>query len=207
MPNSNRPTGLAPVKYLGGADWDGKVNMYYIDPAVATPIFPGDVVDLSGAGDPVRGIPGIVLATAGNTPVVGVVVSVGINPDGGPYINPNNLALTSRPTGAQAIAYYAAVVDDPYVMFEVQEGGAGAAFAAAQIGENRQILYALPANAANAYSGTTVNNNVVANDAGQLKLMGLQRRYDQGAFNAFGAFAKWLVIINNHRYKAATASA
>lgn len=205
MANTNKPGGLSAVKYLGGADWDGKVNMYYVDPAVATPIFPGDVVDLSGAGDPTRGIPGIVLATAGNTPVVGVVVAIGINPEGGPYINPNNLALTSRPTGAQTLPYYAAVVDDPYVLFEVQEGGAGAAFAAANIGENRQIIYALPGTGV-VVSGTMVNNNVAANDAGQLKLMGLVRRYDNGAYNTFGAFAKWLVLINNHRYKAATAN-
>lgn len=205
MPNSNRPSGLSPVKYLGGADWDGKVNMYYVDPAVTTAIFVGDVVDLSGAGDPVRGIPGCAIATAGNTPVVGVVVAIGTNPEGGPYINPNDLTKVSRPTGAQPIAYYAAVVDDPYVIFEVQEGGAGAAFTAVNIGENRQILLAAPATGV-AVSGLTVNNNVAANDAGQLKLFGLVRRYDNGAYNAFGAFAKWLVTINNHRYKAATAN-
>lgn len=206
MANTNKPSGLTPVKYLGGADWDGKVNMYYIDPAVTTAIFIGDVVDLSGTGDPVRGIPGCIIAVAGNAPVLGVVVAIGTNPEGGPYINPNNLAVVSRPSGAQALAYYAAVVDDPYVIFEVQEGGAGAALAATAIGENRQVLLAAPATGVNV-SGLTVNNNVAANDAGQLKLLGLSRRYDQGAFNAFGAFAKWNVVINNHRYKAATASA
>lgn len=205
MPNVNRPSGLTPVKYLGGADWDGKVNMYYVDPAVTTAIFVGDVVDLSGSGDPTRGIPGCVIATAGNTPVVGVVVAIGINPEGGPYINPNNLAVVSRPSGAQAEPYYAAVVDDPYVIFEVQEGGAGTAFTAANIGENRQILLAAPATGV-VVSGLTVNNNVAANDAGQLKLLGLARRMDQGTWNTFGAFAKWNVLINNHRYKAATAN-
>lgn len=205
MPNVNRPSGLSPVKYLGGADWDGKVNMYYVDPAVITPIYVGDVVDLSGSGDPTRGIPGIVLATAGNTPVVGVVVAIGTNPEGGPYINPNDLTQNSRPTGAQAVPYYAAVVDDPYVLFEVQEGGAGATFTAANIGENRQIIYSLPATGVRV-SGTQVNNNVAANDAGQLKLMGLVRRYDLGSLNTFGLYAKWLTLINNHRYKAATAN-
>lgn len=206
MPNVNRPSGLSPVKYLSGADWDGKVNMYYIDPTVITPIYVGDLVDLSGSGDPVRGIPGAVLATAGNTPSVGVVVSIGINPEGGPYINPNDLTAVSRPTGAQAVAYYAAVVDDPNVLFEIQEGGAGAAFTAANIGENRQILYSLPVTGGR-LSGTTLNNNVAANDAGQLKLMGLVRRFEgNGSLNTFGAYAKWLVTINNHRYKAATAN-
>ena len=136
----------------------------------------------------------------------GVVVGIGTNPEGGPYINPNDLTQTQRPTGAQTAAYYAAVVDDPYVLFEVQEGGAGAAFSAANIGENRQIIYAAPATGVRV-SGTMVNNNVAANDAGQLKLMGLVRRFEgNGSLNTFGAFAKWLVLINNHRYKAATAN-
>jgi hypothetical protein len=196
MANANRPTGLAPVKYLGGADWDGKVNIYYIDSANTDPFFPGDLVDLSGDGDTVRGIPGIALATAGN-PAVGVVVAVGVNPDSGPYIDPNNLTLTSAPA-TKTQNYYAAIADDPNIIFEIQEVGTGTQLTSAAIGLNANIVYAAPATGVK-YSGTMIDNGSEATSSAlNLKLLGLVRRLD----NAFGQYAKWLTLINNHRYRA-----
>lgn len=196
MANANRPTGLSPVKYLGGADWDGKVNIYQIAAANTDPFYPGDLVDLSGDGDTVRGIPGIALATAGN-PAVGVLLSVGVNPDSGPYINPNDLSLTYAPA-TKTQQYYAAVVDDPNVIFEIQELGTGTQLTSAAIGLNANIVYAAPATGVK-YSGTMLDNATEATTSTlNLKLLGLQRRLD----NAFGAYAKWLCLINNHRYRA-----
>ena len=86
--NPNKPAGLAAVKHQIGHAMTGQINMYTVLAADTNPYFPGDLVALTGSGD-TRGIPGITLATAGNT-AVGVVASIGINPDGGPYINPNN---------------------------------------------------------------------------------------------------------------------
>lgn len=201
MPNVNRPSGLTPVKYLSGADWDGKVNMYYIAAADTNPFFIGDLVDLNNTADATRGIQGVTLATAGN-PAVGVIVAIGINPEGGPYINPNNLAVINRPTGAQSVPYYAAVVDDPNVIFEAQEDGVGGTIAAASSSKNANIIYAAPA-AGVLVSGTMVDSSTVnTTNTLNLKLLGLVRRMEAGSWNTYGSFAKWLCLINNHRYRA-----
>lgn len=201
MANTNRPSGLSPVKYLGGADWDGKANMYYIAAADTNAFYIGDLVDLNNTADATRGIQGVTLATAGN-PAVGVVVAIGTNAEGGPYINPANLERTWRPSGAQAEAYYALVVDDPQVIFEAQEDGVGGAIAAANVSSNVDFIYAAPATGVRV-SGTMIDSNTVNTTATlNLKLLGLVRRYDNGALNTFGQYAKWLCLINNHRYRA-----
>lgn len=202
MPNVNRPTGLSPVKYLGGADWDGKANMYYIAAADTNPFYIGDVVDLNNTADATRGIQGVTLATAGN-PAVGVIVGIGTNPEGGPYINPDNLTLVNRPSGAQSVPYYALVVDDPYVIFEAQEDGVGGTIAAASSSKNANLIYAAPATGVR-FSGTMIDSSTVNTTSTlNLKLLGLVRRFEgNGSLNTFGNFAKWLCLINNHRYKA-----
>jgi hypothetical protein len=207
MPNVNKATGLSPVKYLGGADWDGKGNMYYIAPADVNAFYIGDLVDLNNVADPTRGIQGITLATAGN-PAVGVIVGIGTNPEGGPYINPDNLNSIWRPAGAQPQAYYALVCDTPDVIFEAQENGAaGATITAAQASKNANIIYAAPA-AGVRVSGTMIASGSVAVTATlNLKLLGLVRKYEgNGSLNTYGQYAKWLCVINNHRYKTGVAS-
>lgn len=201
MPNVNRPSGLSPVKYLGGADWDGKANMYYIAAANTNPFFVGDLVDLNNTADATRGIQGITLATAGN-PAVGVLIAVGTNPEGGPYVNPDNLTLVSRPSGAQPQNYYALVVDDPNVIFEAQEDGDAGTIAAASSSKNANIIYAAPA-AGGRISNTMIDSSSVNTTSTlNLKLLGLVRRYDLGFLNTYGLYAKWLCLINNHRYRA-----
>jgi hypothetical protein len=202
MPNVNRPTGLSPVKYLGGADWDGKANMYYIAAANTNAFYIGDLVDLNNTADATRGIQGITLATAGN-PAVGVIVGIGTNPEGGPYINPNNLDQIWRPAGAQAVPYYALVCDTPDVIFEAQEDGDAGTIAAANVSSNANIIYAAPA-AGVRLSGTMIDSSSVNTTSTlNLKLLGLVRRYEgNGSLNTFGLYAKWLCMINNHRYRA-----
>ena len=195
MANANRPTGLAPVKYLGGADWDGKVNIYYIASDDTNAFFPGDPVTLSGNGDSVRGIPGVTIGVAGAA-CVGALVAIGVNPDGGPYIDPDNLSLTSAPA-TKTKAYYVAVADDPNIIFEMQEIGTGTQLTSAEIGLNADFVAGTPATGVK-YSGYQINNVGEATTSTlNLKLLGLVRRLD----NAFGAYAKWLVLINNHNYR------
>jgi len=95
MANANKPSGLTPVKYLNGADWTGQANMYYIDNGDGSVFTPGDLVKLSGSGDATRGIPGISKSAAGDASV-GVLIAVGTNPDGGPYIEPTRENFQNR---------------------------------------------------------------------------------------------------------------
>lgn len=202
MPNVNRPSGLSPVKYLGGADWDGKANMYYIAAADTNAFYIGDLVKLNQTADATRGIQGVTLGTAGAT-AVGVIVGIGTNPEGGPYINPSNLDRIWRPSGAQTENYYALVVDDPNVIFEAQEDGVGGTIAAANVSSNVNIIYAAPGTGVRV-SGTMIDSSTVNTTSTlNLKLLGLVRRYEgNGSLNTFGNYAKWLCLINNHSYRA-----
>lgn len=195
MANVNKPSGLTPKKYLGGADWDGKGYLYYIDQTDTNAYYTGDLVDLTGTGS-ADGVPAVTLATAGN-PAVGVLVGVGgINTKGGPYVDPNNLNGSLAIPATKARGYTVLVVDDPQVIFEIQESNGP--MAVADIGLNANILYAAPANPVNVYSGTTMNSTGKATTSTlNLKVMRLVQRVD----NALGAFAKWEVLINNHRYR------
>jgi hypothetical protein len=206
--NPNKPAGLSPVAYLNGANYDGKVRMYSILAANTNPFYVGDlVVPVAGgtatASDS-RGIPAVTLATAGNA-AVGVIVAVGTTPDGGPYANPANLNQNYRPTGAQAVNYYAAVSDDPNIIYEIQEGGAGTNLTNAAVLRNANIVYAAPA--AGVYvSGTTLDNGTVAVTATlNLKILGFARRPMDNAFVTTpatgGGAQKWWVLINNHYYR------
>ena len=208
--NPNKPAGLSPVMLLSGADWNSAIHMYAIAAADTNPYYPGDLVDLQNSADS-SGLRNITLATAGNS-AVGVLVAVGVGNlgpagAGGPFINANNLALINRPTGAQSQVYYAAVVDDPNVIFEIQEGGAGTNLAAGTAHGNANILYSAPA-AGVSVSGTTLNNATVAvTSTLNLKIWSLAQRIDNHFVTspaAGGGNQKWWVLINNHRFRAGT---
>lgn len=200
MANPNKVSGLTPVKYLNGADWDGKGNMYcFLASGDANVISVGDPVGLGGSAD-VNGIPSIIQATAGAT-AVGVVVAVGTNARGGPYINPSDLTVTQAPA-TKSVAYYALVVDDPNVIFEIQEGlSTGTALVVGNVGENADWV------AAAAATGTRVSGFYLDNAAHDttstrnMKILRLAQRVD----NALGAYAKWHVLINNHAYRTGVA--
>lgn len=207
MANVNRPQGLKPVKSLLSGDWDGRGNVYHIISTDATSsYYSGDVVSLSGTGD-ANGVPGIskyiANAAAAGAGVngagpVGVIVAVGINATG-PWINPTDLTVRSAPQ-IKTRDYYALVVDDPFVIFEVQEGGSGTALAATAIGLNCNLTI-VPAQSTGYESATILDNaSEVATIGLDVRLMGLSRVSD----NAFGFNAKWLVMLNSHAYKMTT---
>lgn len=210
--NPSRPAGLSPIRYLNGAKYDGKGQMYCVLAADTNPYFPGDLVTPQNTGD-ANGIPAVTLATAGNV-AVGVIVAIGTLqgtgylPPGGPYINAANLNLVNRPTGAQPSVYYALVSDDPNIIYEIQEGGAGTNLTTAAVNNNANILYAAPAAGVNV-SGTTLNNASVAATATlNLKILRLVQRIDNHFLTSpatGGAAQKWEVLINSHVYRAGTA--
>lgn len=195
MPNANKPSGLSPVEYLNGSPWNGQGNPYVILAAVTNALFVGDPVALVAGGGDATGLAAVDLCAAGAT-AVGVIMAIGTIPNG-PYINPNDLTKVSRPSGAQAVNYYALVCDDPNVVFEIQEVGTGTPLAAADINLNANWVNASPA-AGVAVSATMLDNTTEAvTSTLNTKILGLVRRAD----NAFGAFAKWRVLINNHAYR------
>lgn len=202
MPNQNQPSGLSPVRYLSGAKWAGAFNTYCVLAADTNAYFVGDrVTTIGNAGADAQGTPAVTLAAPG-TAARGVIIGIGTIGPGGPFANPNNLAAVSRPSGAQTVNYYLAVVDDPDVLFEVQEAGAGATLTASSVNRNVNLNNGTRANGV-AFSPAFLDNNTVAVTATlDLKIIQLVNRVD----NAFGTFQKWLVKLNNHEFSAGTAS-
>lgn len=198
MANVSKIAGLVPVKYLNGADWDGRGNIYSIPTSDTNIISIGDPVKLSGSADG-NGIPGVVQATAGAA-CVGVVLAVGVNVYG-PYIDPNNLTLIQAPA-TKLVTYYALVADDPNIIFEVQEGGVGTALAATDTQQNIDFLAAAPGTGVRVSQFTIDNNAHDTTSTRNCRLLGLAQDPRRSAGNTFGASAKWWVLINNHQYRA-----
>ncbi len=200
MANANRPSGFSPVQYLNGSPWNGQARIYSIAAAYTTALYIGDPVKSSGTAD-ANGVPGIVLgATTGA--LRGVIVGLGSAE--GLIANPKNLDITYRPAAAQATDWYAMVVDNPDVLFEVQENANGTALAATEIGLNTISVSGTGSGFVSGWMLASATDATPANTATlQLRLMGLVRRQQ----NAFGAYAKHLVKINVHELGTGTGAA
>ena len=198
MANVSRPQGLKPVGYLNGSPWNGQARKYYVPATNATALYVGDPVTLGGSGD-AQGVPSVSIGVAGSA-VVGVVVGV-VVANAGTSLQAGVLDLTRRSLPALTEGYVL-VADDPNIIFEIQSGQT-VPLAATDIGLNCNFLIAAGASATGD-SGTTTELAAPAVTATlNLKLIGLAQRED----NAFGAFAKWLVKINNHVYGTGTGTA
>lgn len=209
MPNANRPSGFTPFQYLNGAPWNGQARCYSIAAGYNTALYIGDPC-ISSATSDAYGIQGIALgATTGA--LRGVIIglfdsgnTVGI-PGGvtvGNIANPN---ITYRPASHLNV-WYALVVDDPNVLFSVQEESNGTQLAAADIGLNTISK----TGTGNGYvsgwqlpsaTGATPNTTATL----QLRLVGLVQV--PAATNVFGAYAKHIVQINVHELGHGTGAA
>lgn len=210
MANVNRPWGLKPVKSLIAGDYDGRGNVYHVPSTDSTmSYYVGDVVCMvpgGGTGD-ANGIPSVAKyipnAGAASSGIngagpIGVVIAVGTNPKG-PWIDANDLTKTYAPV-TKTKDYYLLVADDPYLIFEVQEGGSGTALTTAAIGLNANLSYTI-GQATGYVSATILDNSSEAATIGlDVRLLGLA----QTPGNAFGYYARWLVMLNSHFYKMTT---
>jgi hypothetical protein len=202
MANVNRPQGLSPYKYMGGSPYNGMGNVYYIPSTDNSAYAIGDPVKtLTNAAD-ANGTSAVTIAVAGDSqPVRGVIVSMGGTVEGAMYGDPANLNVTVIPA-TKTQAYYVMVVDDPDVLFVCQEfsGSGSTNFTAADIGKNCN----LKAGTNNGYVSSWVLDDTAVSattSTRQVKLMGIMRTQD----NAFGAYCKFIVRINNHELNAGTA--
>lgn len=203
MANQNQPAGLAPVRYLNGAPWNGAVNIYTILAADTAQYWIGDVVTTIGnAGADSFGNPAVTLAAAGAASR-GVIVGLGTNRMG-PYINPANLnSPLTRPSGAAAVNWYCAVVDDPMVLFEVQEAGVGAVLTSSSV--NRNVNFNTGTRTSTLLlSPTFLDNNTVNTTATlNLKIISAAQRADN---TPYAQYQKWWVLLNSHEFRAGTTS-
>jgi hypothetical protein len=200
MANANRPSGFTPVSYLNGSPWNGQARLYSVAAAYSgAALYIGDPVITAGGAD-ANGVATVALAAATGG-VRGVIVGMGTKE--GLMANPKNLDITYRPAAAQTTDWYVMVVDDPNVVFEVQEHSNGTALAATEIGMNTISILGT----GNGYvSGWEIASQTDATAAVtatlQVKLLGLARKQQ----NAFGAYAKHLIQFNVHELGHGTGS-
>jgi hypothetical protein len=196
MANANTPFGLRPVEYLSGAPWNFQVRRYYIPSADANAYAIGDPVTLAGSADS-AGVASVVLATPGSG-MIGPIVGMGGLKYGGPSVDPTNLNTTVIPA-TKTQAYYVLVADDPNIIFEVQEIGTGTPLTAAEVSLNCNLVAGANSGFVSGWLLTNTTEAVTATL--DVKLLGLSQKSN----NAFGAYAKWLVLINNHLYRGGVA--
>lgn len=200
MANANRPCGFKPHSYLNGAPWNGQARIYAIPAAYDVALYIGDPVISGGSAD-AFGTPTVALAAATGA-IRGVIVGLGTSPN--MMGNARDPDITYRPAAAQTADWYAMVVDDPNVLFEIQEKSNTVQLAAAQIGLNTVPILAAGNGFVSGWLLASVTDATPATTATlPLRLMGLIRRSE----NAFGAYAKHLVKINVHELGTGTGAA
>lgn len=199
MANLNAPRGFVPVRYLNGAAWNGATNLYFIPSTDGSVYSPGDAVKSAAGGD-ANGVPAIAKA-AGTDTLRGIITNILVAAPNNPSLVGTTLDLTTLQAPAtKTKGYYALVVDDPAVLFEIQDDGASALTATA-CNKNASFTVTNPSspqqNSASVLGTATVNTTQSLN----LRIVGLAPRDD----NAFGVYAKWLVKINQHELEGNTA--
>ena len=214
MANLNAPSGLSPVQHRNGNPWNGMCNMYCILAADTNAYWIGDpVTTIGNANADSNGIPAVTLGVAGSA-IRGVIVGIGTGDaggtatpatlPGGPYATLPNLQQMYRPSGAQATNYYVAVVDDPDVIFEIQEGGVGSVLTATSV--NRNVNFNTGTRTGSVInfpvSPTFLDNNTVNTTSTlNLKIIRAKQTPDNVPFTAS---QKWIVALNNHEFSGGT---
>jgi hypothetical protein len=134
MANLDTPFGFKPVKHLLGTPWNGKANVYYVPSSDGTALYIGDAVKSAGAADSTGKYPTVTQAAATDV-IRGVIVGFGDNPN--VMTNPDYPMRRYRPVST---AMYVFVVDDPFVIFEIQEDSTGNSITAAMVGLSTDIV-------------------------------------------------------------------
>lgn len=200
MANAIGPQGFKPSRYLNGAAWNGAANMYYIPQADTNQYNVGDAVKSAAGADP-NGLPQVAKITNGTDTVRGVIIGCLRQTPNNPSLVGINLDLTIQNIPAtKQQNYWVLVVDDPQVLFELQDDGLAALTAAAS---NKNASFTVANPTAPAQNSATVLStaSVATTQALNLKIFGLVQKPN----NSFGAYATWLVKFNQHELMGNTA--
>lgn len=195
MANADTPRGLRPVRYLNGSSWNGQARVYYIPSTDSTAVFKGDLVKLAGAGDTLGKYATVAQAAAGDASC-GVVIGFGNTP----YVAVDVTDLTRKYRPAST-AMYVWVVDDPNVVFRIQEDSVAGALAATSCGTNCNVVVG-SGSTTTGMSGMEIDSSEVeaAGATAQLRLLNISDEHD----NALGTNANWDVLIAEHQLKTTT---
>lgn len=194
MANVNRPNGASPVRSGDANPFTSQATLYWIPSGDTSQYNIGDFVKSAEGVDTVYGAPKITKsATSTSGAQRGVIV--------GFYVDPNNLTVNNVPA-TKTHDYYAMVIDDPAVVFEMTDDGiTTASLTTATVGQNCGFTVANPTSPA-PVSATVITSSTIATTATlPLKIVGIR----QIPGNAPGAYCRWLVRINQHELAGNTA--
>lgn len=184
MSNVDAPRGFRPIRHRSGLPWNGSVNRYVIPSSDNTATFVGDAVKLAGTADTTGKIPGVIQATSGAA-VVGVIVAFEANFDA--LTTLYRTALTER---------YCYVVDDPSVLFAIQDDGDSDTMVVGDIGLNANFVVG-SGSTTTGRSGMELNTNTAAGTSTlDLKIHALLDTPN----NEIGDYGDYLVSFNNHQF-------
>lgn len=193
MANLDTPFGFKPVKHLMGSPWNGKINTYYVPATDSVAMFKGDAVKSAGSADATGKYPTVTQATAAAA-IRGVVVGFGDNPY--TMIHPDTPNRDYRPAST---AMYVYVVDDPFIIFEIQEDSVGNDMDADMVGLSTDITVGT-GSTVTGKSAMELDSSDTATAAGQCKILRVVDRED----NALGTNCKWEVTIIEHEMLSST---
>ena len=198
MSNVDRPFGARAAKTITSAAYSAQTNQYKADAERSATngfgnIYAGDFVTLEADGK--------VAPAASGDLILGVVVAAGPSGDTnhgrtGPW-NADQLDERFLAFDEEGVVH---VIDDPNVLFEIQEDAddEADALSEADVGSTRDITATAGESHGSDLSGeSTVEVSSTSDENGDVRLVELVDRVD----NEEGPKAKWLVRIANHYFR------
>lgn len=190
MANPDAAFGLRPVRYRSGAPYNGATNRYCI-PASDTDgaYYIGGLVKLA-VGSDANGVPNVTGNVATSHGVIGVITSV------------EPVTRESTTYRENSTLRYVYVADDPDLIFECQDDGAGGGIEAAEAGMVADLASMTSGSAATGRSimeissGTATASYTAGTSDHDVEIIRLSKR----AGNEIGANAVWEVRLLNHAY-------
>jgi len=196
MANTDQICGFKPVRHLNGNPWNGKARMYYISADDTTALFIGDAVVTDSNAESTGKYSSVTKAATTGAAIRGVIIGFSDQP----YValDTTDLNRAYRPADT---AMYCLVVDDPAVIFEIQEDGDGNTIAAASVGLNADIVFTTAGDTSNGKSGMELDSSSAATTATlPCRILGASNKED----NALGAHCKWDILFNLHELRDTT---
>lgn len=192
MANVDRPSGFSPVRHLNGNPWNGQFNMYYVASGNVTALYIGDPVRTAGAADTLGKYATMQQAAAGEA-VRGIVIGFSNTPHVAADVT--NLSRAYRPGET---AMYVAVVDDPDVIFEIQEDSLTATnLLATDVGMNVDFVSPSSGSTSTGLSNFELNSDSASASVLPCRLLGLVDRPD----NVLGDYARWNILFVEHEFR------
>jgi hypothetical protein len=193
MANTDAPRGLRPVQYMNGAPWNGQARRYYVPASDSTgDIYIGQLVKPGGSAD-ADGVPSVAVNITTGDDVLGVVV--GIDPVFGAGADGRSSTLYR----ADDTERYLWVVDDPNVLFGVQDDAASTLTAAA-VYSVADLTGLNAGSTTTGFSSTEISAASVTasgDNTEDVMIMGIVNKPD----NTIGDNCEWLVRLNQHFYR------